>query len=219
MATTLEVLKTRFALQLYRRGMLKDKTQSPTGKGFKLKLHERIPGAPLSPYYLDLRMLRSYPELGGVKDTAVELFQELIKNEACDVIADIPQGITPIVSTLSDKTGIPMITPRAPKRHGTEATIDGVYHKGDMALLFDDLIALADSKIEAALVLRENGLIVKKAFVLVDREQGWRQAMAQNDLELHAAITVTEILDLNLKQGTLSQELYDEIRTYRSAQV
>lgn len=40
---------------IFQIGAFKDKSQSPDGRGFKLKLHEKQPDAPLSPFYLNLR--------------------------------------------------------------------------------------------------------------------------------------------------------------------
>ncbi len=42
---------------------------------FRLKLHEREPDAPLSPIYVDLRVLRSWPD---AIDTAVAVLAEMI---------------------------------------------------------------------------------------------------------------------------------------------
>src|SRR5579864_1701908 len=91
---------------------------------FRLKLHETQPDAPLSPIYVDLRVLRSYPD---AMDAAVATLDELIVADgpAFDCYADIPMAATPLVAVLSHLTRVPMITPREPKTHGLSGSING----------------------------------------------------------------------------------------------
>lgn len=215
MLSKFDALRQQFGLELFRLGMFKDKTQSPDGKGFRLKLHQTKPNAPLSPYYIDLRLLRSYPT--SIKGTAVGLFREMIDGYPCDVLADVPTAITPIVSSLSDRTQVPMITPRAPKDHGSGGSIDGIWPKGAIALLFDDLVTEAHSKLEAAKVLRESGVQVEHVFVLLDREQGGNVQLGAEGLTLHATFTISELLDFYHDNGTISSDLYGEIQAYRAS--
>ena len=209
-------LKQVFALELHRFGMFKDKSESPEGAGFRLRLHETEPNAPLSPYYLDLRALRSWP----IKATAVCLFIEMMHGLNCDVIADVPTAITPVVSSLSDRVSIPMITPRlSPKNHGEGSNIDGHWPKGATSFLFDDVITKGYSSLGAVRVLRDNGIFVGHVFVLVDREQGGRERLKAEDLEVHSAFTVTELLKFYRDRGKISSSHYGEILAYRAAQV
>ena len=92
---------------------------------FRLKLHEKNPDAPLSPIYIDLRLLRSFPD---VIDSAVESIRQLSADFIFDIYADVPTAATPIVAILSHVTRVPMISPRKEeKKHGTKAPIDGVF--------------------------------------------------------------------------------------------
>lgn len=216
MSEQLEKAKKQFAVYLHQYGMFRDKTKSPDGKGFRLKLHETKPEAPLSPYYVNLRFLRSYPTTA--KSTAVEIFREMMDGLRCDVLADVPTAITPVVSSLSDRTGIPMITPRAPKSHGDVGNIDGAYTEGAKVLLFDDLTTKADSKLESAKVLRSNDLVVTTVFVLLDREQGGRKRLETEGLSLHAAFTISELLQLYRDMGILRESFYQEIEEYQASQ-
>jgi orotate phosphoribosyltransferase len=210
-----EQLRRMFAEQLYDLRMFKDKTRSPQGKGFRLKLHQTKPDAPLSPYYLDLRVLRSYPRTA--KAVAVKLFEAMGTGLGADVLADVPTAITPVVSSLSDLTGIPMITPRLAKDHGTGGDIDGNWSvDGATAVLFDDLVTEAHSKIEAATILRGVGITVKHVVVLVDREQGGRRQLEEVGLTLHTAFTITELLALYREIGKITPELHAEIEAYRA---
>ncbi len=179
---------------------------------FKLKLHDTHPKAPLSPIYIDLRVLRRTPK---AKAAAIKVYEELVKPLKFDLIADIPTAATPLASSLSDKLKIGMITPRADKKtHGSGAKVDGMLKsdKGKMAVLIDDLVTRADSKLEAAETLRNVGVKVNDVIVLIDREQGGAAEMAKNNLRLHSAFTMNQMLDYLLKAKKLSQKEYDNIQ-------
>lgn len=179
---------------------------------FRLKLHESKPEAPLSPIYIDLRMLRRFPD---AKTAAVDVYEELIRPLRFDLLADIPTAATPLVSSLSDRLGIGMITPRTDsKTHGTGAKIDGMLatDAGKKAILIDDLVTRADSKLEAAAILKRHIIDVKDIVVLIDREQGGKEQLAREGFELHRAFTMTQMLDFYVKIGRLTKSDYSDIR-------
>ncbi len=206
-------LKHHFAYQLLKYGMFKIKTDFPDGNGFRLKLHETKPDAPLSPYYLNLRLLRSYPATAKLR--AVKLFEAMIQGVMYDVLADVPTSITPIVSSLSDMIKIPMITPRGPKDHGASGSIDGVWQEGATVALFDDVVTEADSKLEAVRTLRANRLKIEHVFVLVDREQGGAVRLAAEKLTLHAGFSISELVEYYHDARYISTKIYHEIRDYQ----
>lgn len=177
---------------------------------FKMKVHDEYPEAPLSPVYIDLRMLRRDVP---TKQKAVVTYAELVRQLDFDLLADVPTAATPVVSSLSDKLEIGMITPRTDaKAHGTGTKIDGltVEDKGKTALLVDDLITTAASKLEAVRILRSEGIVVRDVLVLIDREQGGKEALAKEGLTLHAAFTMKQMLDFYLRVGTITKEVYDD---------
>ena len=81
---------------------------------FKLKLHDIHPEAPLSPIYINLRILRSFPR---TLDAIVRVYIELIAGLQFDCYGDVPTEATPIVAVLAHETGIPMITPRTSQKN------------------------------------------------------------------------------------------------------
>jgi uridine monophosphate synthetase len=206
--------KLFLARKLIQHGMFKTREQSPSGKGFRLALHKKNPDAPLSPYYIDLRLLRSFPPLPRY---AAELL--FAKTQTDDVayalVADVPTAATPIVTFMSEISGRPMITPREPKDHGSQATIDGVYQPGQTALAVDDLITGADSKLTAVKILRDAGLIVTDVAVLLDREQGGEAQLAKHGLRLHAIWTITDLLAFYEAENLIPADLVQEINEYR----
>src|SRR3989344_4769836 len=74
---------------------------------FRLRLHETYPDAPLSPIYVDLRMLRRFPK---EKALAIGQYEQLILPLRYDLLADIPTAATPIVASLLDRLYVGQVT-------------------------------------------------------------------------------------------------------------
>lgn len=180
---------------------------------FRLKLHETQPDAPLSPLYVDLRVLQSFPD---AHDAAVATLNELIESESLIFAryAGIPMAATPLTAVLSHVTRIPMITPRQPKTHGSGGSIDGAYLPGEIALAIDDVVTHADSKIEAIRVLEANGLVVRDVAVLIDREQGGPRMLAEAGYTLHAAVKLSQLLDHWRSTGGIDAATDGRLREY-----
>lgn len=179
---------------------------------FRLKLHDNHPEAPLSPVYIDLRMLRRFP---AAKKLAVDLYQKLVSPLQFDLLADIPTAATSLVSSLADRLEIGMITPRTDhKKHGTGATIDGWRDKdrGKTAVLIDDVITQATSKLETIAILEKQGITVRDIVVLIDRKQGCREQLELKGYALHAGLTMSKLLDFYRNAGSISENHYHDIK-------
>src|SRR6056297_1447825 len=92
-----------------------------------------------SPYYVDLRLLPSHPQLF---DRAVQLAADLL-NEldiAFDRICAVPTGGLPIGTLIANKTQTPLIYVRKTgKEHGEQQQVEGKLAPGDRVLVVDDL--------------------------------------------------------------------------------
>jgi uridine monophosphate synthetase len=197
--------RTELAVNLFSIGAIKF-------GAFRLKLHDTKPDAPLSPFYIDLRLIRSYPALMNL---ATDLFVDLMRPLRFDLIADVPTAGTPFAAIVSHKMQMPMVTPRLDsKRHGSSARIDGVYQPGQTAVVLDDLITRAESKIEAVEVLRSQGLNVTDVVVLVDREQGGVQQLERSGLTCHAALRLSELIDRLQQRGLVTPEQVEAVVRY-----
>lgn len=195
--------KISLILDLYDKGMVKF-------GNFKFKLHDRFPDAPLAPFYIDLRMLRRFPD---VKRKAIDIYIELLNGLSFDLLADVPTAGTPLVSSISDKLKVGMITPRADKKtHGSGAKIDGVLEsdKGKTVVLIDDLVTQADSKFEAAQTLIDCGIKIKDIVVLIDRQQGGSEQLAKKGFTLHSAYTLHQMFEIYKSEKRIKEDLYQD---------
>jgi orotate phosphoribosyltransferase len=131
-----------------------------------------------------------------------------------DLYADVPQAATPLVAVLTHITRTGMITPREAKTHGAGDAINGAYAPGQTALVIDDLVTRAESKLEAIHVLEAHGLRVRDVAVLVDREQGGAEQLAAAGYQLHAAVTLSQLLDHWRATGGIDDGTYDRVHAY-----
>jgi orotate phosphoribosyltransferase len=168
---------------------------------FKLKLHEKNPEAPLSPFYIDFRLLRSDPYL---LYQSADLYLTLIKKNfpnLPDLLADIPTASTPSVTLLGQSLSLPIISPRMDnKEYGHGQGVDGISHiirANSTVVVCDDLITKADSKFKA--IDRIEGFDVYSfkvlgLVVLLDREQGGRKNLMEKGYQCEACFTITDML-------------------------
>lgn len=178
---------------------------------FKLKLHERFPDAPLSPDYINLRILQRFPE---VKKMAIISYLELLKPLEFDLLAGIPIAAVAFTSSISDSLKIGMVTPRiSEKNHGSGAKADGFLEsdKGKRVVLIDDLITSADSKFEAIKILEQLGLKVIDVVVLIDREQEGARELIKKGYCLHAAMKRSQMLNYYLEEKIITREVFEDI--------
>jgi uridine monophosphate synthetase len=108
-----------------------------------------------------------------------------------------------------------MIYPRKEvKAYGTKAEIEGEYHAGEKVVIIDDLATTGGSKFEAIEKLTGVGLVVKDIVVLVDRQSGAKESLAQAGFSLHAVLTITEMLDYWEKSGKVAKGKIEATREF-----
>jgi orotate phosphoribosyltransferase len=166
----------------------------------------------MSPIYIDLRLLVSYPKVLKLISSAMI---EISKNLKFDVIAGIPYTALPIATAISLETGWPMVYARKEvKDYGTKKKLEGVYKEGDTALIIDDLITTGDSKFETIEPFEAVGLKIKDFVVLVDREQGGKRILEEKGYNLHSVIGINELLDILNKEGKLDDANYKKAKEF-----
>jgi len=170
-----------------------------------------------SPVYVDLRRLVSFPR--ALRQVA-KAYADLVAGLAYDRIAAIPYAGLPIGTAVSLQTGDPLIYPRREtKAYGTRKAIEGEFAEGETALLLDDLISSGGSKLEAIEPLEAAGLTVRDVAVLIDREQGGLQDLAQRGYRLHAVLTLRDLVSSLEQQTLLSHADAQKVREYLDEQV
>jgi len=165
-----------------------------------------------SPIYMDLRRIISFPKLLEQVGAA---YLPLLGNLKFDRIAGLPYAAIPIATTVSLAGNYPMIYPRKEaKTYGTKAEIEGEYRAGETVVVIDDLATTGGSKFEAIEKLTGVGLVVKDVVVLVDRQSGAKESLEQAGYNLHAALTIGQLLDYWEGNGKVEKGKIEETRMF-----
>ena len=165
-----------------------------------------------SPVYIDLRRLVGYPKLLAEVATA---YSTILQNLQFDHLAALPYAAMPIASAISLQSGWPMIYPRKEaKTYGTKTQIEGVYQPGEKAVVIDDLISTGGSKFEGIEKLEDAGLRVSDVVVLIDRSPDGGRELAERGYNLHAVLTITDLLAYYDQTGAMPSEKIAEVREF-----
>ena len=146
----------------------------------------------LSPIYIDLRLIISYPAL--LKQIAV-LMAEKVELRDFQCICGVPYTALPIATALSLEFQLPMLMRRKEaKNYGTKKLIEGVFAKGENCLLIEDLITSGSSVFETVEPLEQEGLRITDIVVLLDREQGGKKRIEERGYHLHSVLQMSDLL-------------------------
>ena len=152
-----------------------------------------------SPIYIDLRRLVSSPALLSKVAAA---YIPILNRLQFQRLAALPYAALPIATAISLQSGWPMLYPRKEiKSYGTRAEIEGDFQPGEQVVVIDDLATTGGSKFEAIGRLTSAGLAVQDIVVLVDRQSGAKDALAQAGYYMHAVLTLNQMLDHWEKTG------------------
>jgi orotate phosphoribosyltransferase len=155
-----------------------------------------------SDFYFDGKQTTLHPE--GAHWVG-SLMMESIQNKfpAAQAVGGPTLGADPIataVAMISFARGTPLpafIVRKAPKGHGTMSWIEGGKHlrPGMRVVLVEDVITTGASLLTACEKVREAGLHPLGCLVIVDREEGGRQALEAAGLKVECLFTKSQLLE------------------------
>lgn len=82
------------------------------------------------------------------------------------------------------------------KSHGTGRQIEGPFKAGDRVVVVEDVITTGGSALKAVEAVRAAGAVVVGVLALVDRQEGGREAIEAEGLEVLAMVTAADLLTL-----------------------
>lgn len=200
---------------------------------FRLKLHEKNPNAPLSPFFIHLRNKDNPTKPGSLVEEdylmIAECLLETISESGFvfDAIAPIPRAGDPIVDAIEELQSYDdslcqgdFRIIRLKKEDDNDGSRKIVplpgfeYKKGERVLLVDDLVTKADTKLEAIRAIESQGAIVVGIIVLIDRQQGGQEALAEAGYKLLASMTVSNLFEFYLQEKMIGFQKYWESVEY-----
>jgi orotate phosphoribosyltransferase len=143
-----------------------------------------------SNFYVDIKQASTNPKI--LAEIAREM-KSLIKDESR--IAGMELGAVPLAVAVSLESGLPYVIIRKRERsHGTGKLIEGNMKGGERILLVEDVTTSGSSLVKAAEIIRQAKGVVDRALVVVDREEGALELLADNGITLVPLVRVSEML-------------------------
>ena len=168
----------------------------------------KLPNGRITPYYIDLRVIPSFPDaFMKVTEIFVNAIKDEVGTENFDRIAGIPTAGLPLSAITAYNLRKPFLYVRQKQKlRGRERRVEGIVMPGDRVLLVDDLVTTGFSLRKSALAVRSEGGIVSDAFVLLDREEGGRERLAEIGVKLHAVLRVREVAQKLYEMDAIEEE-------------
>ncbi|KAF5271526.1 hypothetical protein FQR65_LT05146 [Abscondita terminalis] len=111
------------------------------------------------------------------------------------LLCGVPYTALPMATAVSLEQNLPMLMCRKEtKNYGTKKQIEGVFKFGQDCLIIEDVVTTGGSALQIAEVLKKHGLQVKDIVVLVDRQQGGKEALLAAGYQLHSVFTLNELV-------------------------
>jgi len=167
-----------------------------------------------SPYYIDLRILPSFPQYFKL---AIDAYRETIEKQvglkALDYLCSVPTSGLVYASALSYEIGKPLVYVRKEaKEHGTGKMIEGYLSSGAKVMIIDDVATTGKSIIDAVEAARGNGGVVEHALVLIDRLEGARDALKAHGVKLLSVAKISEIARILFDSGMLEMDVLKAVQ-------
>ncbi|MFB6171538.1 MAG: orotate phosphoribosyltransferase [Haloarculaceae archaeon] len=142
-----------------------------------------------SDYYVDKYLFETDPR-------CLELVAAAFAERVGDAkLAGVALGAVPLVAATSVATGNPYVIARKEaKEYGTGNRIEGRLDEGEEVVVLEDVVTTGQSAVDAVEALRDAGAVVDRVLVVVDREEGGREHLAEHDVELEALLTAADLL-------------------------
>ncbi len=169
-----------------------------------------LSGGKLSPYYVDLRVLPSFPD---AFHAAIDLMVKAARHiDGVAKVGGIPTGGLPWASVIAYSLSKPLVYARKEaKRHGRERMVEGILAPGDNVLLIDDVITTGKNILSAAQTIRNEGGVVENALVLLDRQERGEEHLATEGIRLHSVARISTVAEQLRDMDAISPRQFEEL--------
>jgi orotate phosphoribosyltransferase len=149
-----------------------------------------------SPYYVDCRPVTHSAE--GLVLIGEVIF-ESIKDLEVQAVGGLTMGADPLahaVALISYQQGQPInafSVRKFHKNYGARGRLVGPVQPGERVVVLEDVVTTGGSVLEAVNAAREFGLEVVQVIILVDREEGGRQAVEKQVSQVQPVFTLSQL--------------------------
>ena len=167
-----------------------------------------------SSYYIDLRLVPSFPhEFRKMIKNLQNLVIEKIDLDDFESLASVPTGGLVVTSALAIEIVKPLIYVRnKPKEHGTIKSIEGKTSAGMKVVMVDDVITTGTSVLNGIKQLKESGLSVSDAFVIINRLEGADKAFSDIGVRIHQLTDILEITNILFQEKLIDKEILEKVK-------
>lgn len=172
-----------------------------------------------SSYYIDLRMLPSFPKhfrltINALKEAVTEKI-----GANFDTLASVPTSGLVFGSALAYEMAKPFVYVRKEsKAYGTSKLVEGYIASGARVVVVDDVATTGLSVSQAIEAIRANGGIVEDAVALVSRQEGAGERLKKMDVELTAVTTVKDIVNTLYNAGLIDGNTLESVMKQMASQ-
>ncbi len=167
-----------------------------------------------SSYYVDLRLVSSFPHpFRKMIKSLQNLISQEIGFDNFDCFASVPTGGLVIASALAMETVKPLIYVRTkPKEYGTSKSIEGKIENGMKVLMIDDVATTGGSMINSIKLLKQAGMVVTDAYVIMNRLEGADKKLESEGVKMHQLTDIIEMTKSLQKSKLIGQEVLEKIQ-------
>ena len=139
-----------------------------------------------SSFFVNLKQTMLDPEGSNL---LAELVLEVLESHGIRNVGGLEMGAVPLVASICTKSHgrFPVnafFVRKAMKDHGAGKLIDGPLDPGAEALIIEDVVTTAGSALQAVAAVRALGCTVTKVLAIVDRQEGGKENLEKEGLEL-----------------------------------
>ncbi|HEY3094206.1 MAG TPA: orotate phosphoribosyltransferase [Nitrososphaera sp.] len=170
-----------------------------------------------SPYYIDLRVLPSFPAyfrltINALKDLVTKNVGEF------DTFASVPTSGLVFGSALAYEMSKPFIYARKEsKGYGTGKAIEGFLKSGSKVVVIDDVATTGTSVSSAVEIIRANGAIVEDVVALVNRHEGADDRLKKMGVRLRAVTGIKDIVNALYNAGLIDENTLESVMKQAAA--
>jgi orotate phosphoribosyltransferase len=190
---------------------------------------KKLKSGRMSPHYVNGRNVTSFSKNSPLSLEQQLRVRNLVVSAFCHQVFEhdgeyehllgIPEAMTCLTGLVAQHMFDSVLWMRAfgseNKKYGIHELIQGRYDKGDKVFALDNVITDSASKLQVAAPLEANGLQVARFGVLVDREEGGREALEAAGYSLSAVVGMQAITRILAENGRITSEQQQWAEIYR----